>query len=70
MNLCRLTHKDPSSSSATGFLHDLQRWAPLLLNSVLPPVGKDIVSYIFLCFVNSKVAFTEDVGVNVEQFFR
>jgi hypothetical protein len=29
MNLSRMTHKDPSSSSATDFLHALHCWAPL-----------------------------------------
>ena len=35
-------------------------------NAVLAAVGVDIISYIFLCFIDSKVAFTEDVCIKVE----
>ncbi len=35
-------------------------------NAILAAIGEDIISYIFLCFVNSKVAFAEDVCIKVE----
>ncbi len=35
-------------------------------NAILAAVGEDIVFYVFLCLVNSKVSFTKDICIEVE----
>jgi len=37
-----------------------------LLHSVLAAVREDIILYIFLCLVDSEVAFAKDISVEVE----